>query len=110
MSYNLDEIQKKRLAVKISISICEKVLDNFSNTTFLDVLIWLIKNFSKKCESECYEKYSKLFSSNESNQLFNFKNLRDEFLSCTNKCDTLYKAVLDHQIKGAEISNVRTIK
>lgn len=37
MSYNLDEIQKKRLAVKVSISICEKVLDNFCNTSFLDV-------------------------------------------------------------------------
>jgi hypothetical protein len=36
---NLEEIQNKRVNIKISLDICSKVLDNFANLSLLEVSI-----------------------------------------------------------------------
>jgi len=40
------------------------------------------------------------------NSTFDYGNFKGELDTCVKKCDDMYKQVLDHQIKGAEISYV----
>jgi hypothetical protein len=113
---NLEEIQNKRVSIKISLDICSKVLDNFANLSLLEVsiiksnnYIFKIKKNIKNCESECYDKYIKMFNSstNENKYFMNYKHLKDDLVACTNICDSMYKQVIEHQRKGAEISSVK---
>ncbi len=92
-------IQNLRNKIKISLGTCEKVLDDFSNLTFLS-------NTLQNCEKDCYEKFNKIFIENEHNEIFDFVENKKEFIKCTNKCEDIYKNVMHHQIKGAEISYV----
>lgn len=54
----------------------------------------------------CYNQYKSIYESNEKNNIFDFSTYKSELFNCINKCDMIYKHVLDHQIKGAEISYV----
>jgi hypothetical protein len=94
-------IQNLRNRIKFSLETCEKVLDDFSNLTFLSDTL-------QTCEKDCYEKYNKIYMENEKNEFFNFRGIKNEFVECTNKCEEIYKKVMHHQIKGAEISYVKT--
>lgn len=95
-------IQNLRNRIKISLETCEKVLDDFSNLTFLS-------NTLQNCEKDCYEKFNKIFLENEKNEFFDFRESKKEFIECSNKCEDIYKNVIRHQIKGAEISYVNLI-
>jgi len=111
---NINEIQKQRLKINLSLKICENVLDDFSNTVFMEVkIIKLIRNKIKKvlknCDINCYSKYKEIYNSNEKNSFFDFEKFKNELNDCVNKCDMIYRHVLDHQIKGAEISYVNII-
>ena len=88
-NFNVDEnIQNLRNKIKISLLTCEKVLDDFSNITFIEKTLL-------NCENECYNKFSKLYIDNENNEFYNFMNLKKEFIECTNQCDDIYKKVCD---------------
>lgn len=39
MNYNNNDIQKQRNKIKFSLQICEKVLDDFSNLHYMEVLL-----------------------------------------------------------------------
>ena len=93
----LNNLQSLRNKIKISLETCDKVLDDFSNLIFME------KNLIN-CSKDCFDKFSKIFSENEKNEFFDFSKLKREIAICANKCDENYKKVLDHQIKGAEIS------
>jgi len=51
-------------------------------------------------------KYKEIYDANQKNEIFDFSNFKKELNNCVNKCDIIYRQVLDHQIKGAEISYV----
>jgi hypothetical protein len=93
------EQQGLRNKIKISLDVCEKVLDDFSNLNFVEISLMT-------CEQGCYSKYFELFNESEKSQC-NYKNLKNELYDCTARCDDLYRKVLDHQAKGAEISYVK---
>ena len=95
-------IQNLRNKIKISLETCEKVLDDFSNLTFLQKTL-------ENCERDCHDKFHKIYNENEKNEFYNFRSLKNEFYECTNKCEDIYKQVMHHQIKGAEISYVSQI-
>lgn len=61
----------------------------------------------QKCDVDCYEKYNKVYDDNKNNKLFDFAGLKSDLNNCTNKCENIYKQVIDHQAKGAEISYVK---
>jgi hypothetical protein len=60
----------------------------------------------KNCEKECYDKYLKIYKDNEFDGYFNFQKFKSELVQCTSKCEDIYQRIIDHQIKGAEISYV----
>ncbi len=60
----------------------------------------------KNCEKECFEKYGKLFKERRNDDLFDFKNFKSELVECSVKCEERYRRVIEHQVKGAEISYV----
>ena len=60
----------------------------------------------KNCDLNCYTKYKETFDANSNNEIFDYSKFKNELNNCVNKCDMIYKQVLDHQIKGAEISYV----
>lgn len=95
-----DDLQEKRNKIKLSLEVCENVLDDFTNLIFVEDVL-------KDCEKRCYDQYSKIFKENERDVFFNFKKLKEDFVECTSKCDDVYQRIIDHQIKGAEISYVR---
>lgn len=66
----------------------------------------LNKKVLKNCDLNCYNKHKEIFDANQKNDIYDFSKFKDELNNCVNKCDIIYKHVLDHQIKGAEISYV----
>lgn len=40
---NINEIQKQRLKINLSLKICENVLDDFSNIVFMEVILQKLK-------------------------------------------------------------------
>ena len=94
-----ENIQSLRNRLKISLLTSEKVLDDFSNLKFLEKTL-------VGCEKTCYDKYTNIFKENEKNELFNFGNLKGEIVKCADKCEEIYSRVIEHQVKGAEISYV----
>jgi hypothetical protein len=46
-------------------------------------------------------------STTENKYFMNYKHLKDDLVACTNICDSMYKQVIEHQRKGAEISSVK---
>jgi len=95
----LEEAQKLRITSKFSISITDKVLDEFANIIF-------IENKMKLCEKACHNKYYELYEKNKNNQYFNFGELSDNISSCSYDCEEDYRRITDHQKKGSEISYV----
>jgi hypothetical protein len=77
----------------------EKVLDDFSNLKFIEQTL-------TNCDKNCYEKYNSIYLQNENNEYFNFSRLKGEVIDCTEKCEEIYRKIIDHQVKGAEISYV----
>lgn len=47
-----------------------------------------------------------IYDKNQNNSTFDFTNFNSNLENCSKKCDDMYKQVLEHQIKGAEISYV----
>ena len=60
----------------------------------------------KNCDRSCYEKYKEVYDVNLNNTTFDYGNFKGELDNCVRKCDDMNSQVLDHQIKGAEISYV----
>lgn len=92
-----EQIQNLRNKIKFSTLTCERVLDNFSNLVFVEKTL-------QTCEQECYDKYNKIY--NEKDTIKNYSNIKTDFIDCIDKCEQIYKRIIDHQIKGAEISYV----
>lgn len=96
----IDNLQHLKLKLSLSLDICEKVLNDFSNIIFSE-------NVLINCERNCYDKYNLIYENEKNNKNFYFKSLNNEIIDCTQKCDSIYQQILDHQIKGAEISYVK---
>jgi hypothetical protein len=58
----------------------------------------------KNCETGCLNQYSEMFKKAEED--FDYYSLKEDIGKCMKKCDELYKNVIEHQGKGAEISYV----
>jgi predicted transcriptional regulator len=95
-----EQIQNLRNKIKFSTLTCEKVLNNFSNLNFVEKTL-------QSCEQECYDKYNKIYSDEDNSK--NYQNIKTNFIECTDKCEQIYKRIIDHQVKGAEISYVLNI-
>ena len=94
-----DYLQSLRNNIKLSLLNCDKVLDDFSNLIFVE------KNIIK-CEKKCFELFNNVYQDNINNDLFDFSKLKNDIISCSDNCEEIYKRIIDHQIKGAEISHV----
>jgi hypothetical protein len=107
MSKSTEDINDLRNKIKISVKICDRVLNEFSNLGFIEVKYFkYLENTLSECDRNCLDIYEKVYESNLDNKFFNFKQLRDDISSCTSKCEKIYKHIIDHQIKGSEISYV----
>jgi len=91
---HLKIIGNKREEVLNNILLTEKSLENFSQ---LQLLLPKIKN----CNKECLEKFSE---TKIKEKYSNWHEKKIQLTNCFGFCEDKYKNVLNHQIKGAEIS------